>query len=116
MRYTGREGSKRGRAHYLKKNAASELPTRVLCFDTESSITDVYDLGEKVGEEHRLRLGTAIYLRRKGDDWLEKEFTYHTVQEFWELLDSLMCAGTTLYLIAHNTAYDYGIVDMDGIS
>lgn len=114
MRYTRTDQNKRPKAHYLKRNADSELPTHVLCFDTEASITDVIEQGEKVGEQHRLRLGTAIYLRRRGKEWSEKEYTYRSVDEFWKILDELSYAGSTLYLIAHNTAYDHGIVDMDG--
>jgi len=114
MRYTHTDKSKRPRAHYLKRNSDSELPTHVLCFDTEASITEVIEDGEKVGEKHRLRLGTAIYLRRRGDSWSEREYIFRSVDEFWKLIDELLYSGSTLYLIAHNTAYDYGIVDMDG--
>ncbi len=96
------------RAHYLKRNADNELPNRVLCFDTESTITPTDQ-----GEVHSLRLGCCHYLKRRGESWDETPYSFRTREEFWALLDGLLINGTCLYLVGHNTAYDYAILDID---
>lgn len=97
-----------GKAHYLKRNAENELPSRVLCFDTETRITPT-----PTGEVHTLRLGCCHYIKRRADQWDETTYSFRTKEEFWKLLDGLLLKGTCLYLIAHNTAYDYAILDLD---
>jgi hypothetical protein len=87
-----------------------------LCFDTEAFIEEEVDeKGQEIGQKHRLGMGTGIYLHREnGRGWNEKSYVFKSVSEFWSLLDSLMVCGTSLYIIAHNTAYDYGLADLDG--
>ena len=97
-----------GKAHYLKRNAENELPSRVLCFDTETRISPTDQ-----GEVHTLRLGCYHYIKRRGDQWEESSGSFRTKEEFWGLLDSLVMKGTCLYLIGHNTSYDYAILDLD---
>jgi hypothetical protein len=96
------------KAHYLKQNASNELPSRVICVDTETTITQ----GEN-GEKHTLRLGASYYLKRRGTDWEESLFTFKSKEEFWGYLDNLLLKRTTLYIVGHNMAYDYAILDLD---
>jgi hypothetical protein len=100
------------KAHYLKANASSELPSRVVCVDTEAAISP-----KEQGEIHTLRLGAGYYLKRRKlreeDVWEEKPFSFRTKEEFWLYLDGLLQKGTALYIIGHNMAYDYALLDLD---
>ena len=96
------------KGHYLKPNAENELPSRAICVDTETYISP-----NEQGEVHTLRLGCAYYIRRRGERWEEENFSFYKKEEFWAYLDRHLAKGTCLYLIGHNTAYDYAILDLD---
>jgi hypothetical protein len=96
------------RAHYLKQNEENEIPSHIICVDTESYIHELDG-----GEFHDLRLGAAIYLRRNGTEWSETLFTFTSKQQFWDYLDTLMIPKRALYLVGHNMAYDHAILGMD---
>jgi DNA polymerase I-like protein with 3'-5' exonuclease and polymerase domains len=101
--------------HYLKTNAKTEMPSRILFVDTEANIKKL-DNGRI---EQTLRLGCAIYYRmyrdRCGDYKPLKpdEYTFKTIDEFYNILDKLVKDDSKLIVIAHNMAYDYTILKID---
>ena len=96
------------RCHYLKANAKREHPRNMLIVDTEARIEH---LGE--GQRHTLRLGHAIHLRDRGKGFEEIEHPFKTHSEWYSILDKCARKNDKLYVIAHNAAYDYGILDQD---
>lgn len=103
--------------HYLKQNAANELPTCVVCVDTETYVkrrVDISEDGEEcLKEHHTLRLGAYFSLRRRGNEWQEEQGDFRTKEQFWGHVSSLCFDGRVVYVIGHNMAYDYAILNMD---
>ena len=95
--------------HYLKENAQAERPSQMIILDTETRISH----REDGGQTHSLRLGAAIFLRRSRGKWLEEQFSFNDHDSFYKFLDLHIRKGSVLYLMAHNAAYDYGILNMD---
>ena len=91
-------------AHYLKKNAQTEQPTRCIFIDTET-LPEPY--GCK-GEKHNLRLGAALYKRRyKGDRWSAGDWLdFKDIDTLWDFVCDKVSPGSKLYLYAHNLIYD----------
>ena len=96
-------------AHYLKKNAGVEIPTRCIFIDTET----IPETLSPKSERHILRLGSALYKRRyKGSHWTEGEwldFTDNSV--LWQFVTDKVKPGSKLYLYAHNLVYDLTITN-----
>jgi len=94
-------------AHYLRKNAGVEIPTRCIFLDTETDSSQISDQAEL----HTLKLGQALYKRRfKGSRWSDGEwFEFTDSDKLWEWVDSKVKPGSKLYLYAHNLIYDLTI-------
>jgi len=94
--------------HNLRGNKSSMRPVRHLFVDVESRLIDA---GEgKVG--HVLWFGYCAYWRRRPDhdsDTL-RYLRFDTVSEFWSIVFDLAKDKTALYLVSHNTAYDFGVL------
>lgn len=96
--------------HQLRKNKANQRPVRHLFVDIESRLVPLED-GKT---EHRLWFGWACFWRRRVDrlkDTLEYTL-FHGVDEFWDLVLHYRKAKEPLYLIAHNVAYDFGVMNI----
>ena len=90
--------------HYLKPNECNEIPTHIIAFDTEAFVES---------DVHKFRLGSAVYLHRRGNNWDKTVFTYKTLDEFYKFIDDHLFDRSITYLIAHNMKYDYRLTDMD---
>jgi len=96
------------RAHKLKSNKRTFIPTQFVFFDTEtrevkkSSRTSV----------HKLKLGWACYWRRSSEfeTDIEKWKYFETQTEFWDFIEQSVRSKTRLVLIAHNVVFDFTIV------
>jgi hypothetical protein len=95
--------------HYLKRNHESEIPSNILVVDTEALI----ERTDSDSQIQRFRLGYAIHLMRKNNQWLQTGYELHSVEDFWNLLDSFSYEKSKLYVVAHNMAYDYTILKID---
>lgn len=95
--------------HFLKLNECNEIPKHILLVDTEARIERLSDGTQK----QTLRLGCAIYISYQKGKWSEKEFTFYTRKEFYDIMNSLLIEKTRLYIFAHNMSYDYTILGMD---
>jgi len=95
--------------HYLKRNEHSESPSNVLIIDTEANISRKKD-GSQI---QTFRLGCANHLMLKNGEWYETEYRFHSIDDFWKLLDRIAYEKKRLYVFAHNMAYDYAILKLD---
>lgn len=94
---------------YMRNNHTSKRPAHHLFFDVESTLTP----GDKGSTQHTVKLGWMCYWRTRDED-CEPALTYipfATPEEFWTLVDAHCHKRTSLYLIAHNIAYDFGVLD-----
>ena len=96
--------------HILSKHKATQLPSSLLFFDTETR--DELKGRNKTMQRHRFWFGAAIYVSMRGDK-LEtcKSFELNSIDDFWKLLNSKLSVGKPLYLFAHNLAFDLTIID-----
>lgn len=96
--------------HILSKRIATQLPTSLLFFDTETR--DKYQGKNKTLQRHEFWFGAAIYVSIRGDH-IEtcKPFELNSVDDFWRLLDSKLSQGKPLYVFAHNLTFDLTIID-----
>jgi len=96
--------------HVIKANHSNQRPTRMLFVDIESRLEPM----DEKRTEHRLWFGYALFWRRrptrKKDTLLW--YRFDDTQAFWELVASRTHTREPLYLIAHNVAYDFGVLRM----
>jgi len=96
--------------HILQANKTSDRPTRMLFVDIESYLTKV----SPTHTRHDCWLMWTCYWRIRrdtGKDTRKWRFI-EEVSEFWDYVDSLAIDKMTLRLIAHNAAYDLGVMNM----
>jgi len=96
------------RWHKLAENKASDRPIDHLFVDIESKLVPVDDLRT----EHKLWFGWACYWRRRPDhkqDTLQWH-RFATATDFWSFALSKIRPQNPLYLVSHNTSYDFGIL------
>lgn len=96
--------------HTLRKNHSSETIHSLCCVDCESYLVKV----TPQKSEHHLRFGIAWFgVRYTSGEWGAGEwFTFHTPREFWQWLYSKMRPKTKTYLFAHNTSFDFPLLDI----
>lgn len=87
------------------------MPGHILVVDTEAKIVH----HEDGNQTQTFRLGCAIYLRWRSDrrKWEETEYMLRTLEDWFELLDSLTEPKRKLVIFAHNASYDFTILKMD---
>jgi len=80
----------------------------VIFFDTETRYAQVSD--KEI--EHCLRLGVACFVRfrRDGKADQQKWFVFESIPEFWDFVCQHSYSKSTLYLVAHNLAFDLQVV------
>lgn len=95
--------------HYWKQPAATSAPSNIVVVDTETHHgpgTEFLD-----GELQTLRLGVAVaYRLERGKVTREKWLDFTAVAEFWTFIESRLDARRPLWLVAHNVAYDLGVL------
>jgi hypothetical protein len=96
--------------HILTKRIATQLPSNLLFFDTETR--DKYRGRNKLLQRHEFWFGAAIYVSLRGEH-IEtcKPFELNSVDDFWKLLGSKLSKDKPLYLFAHNLTFDLTIID-----
>lgn len=85
------------------------MPQRIIFFDTET----VGKKYSKTEDAQVLKLGEALYWRRReatGKDTLEW-FDFSTAAEFWEWVYGKVNKGERVYLVAHNVAFDFKVLE-----
>jgi DNA polymerase elongation subunit (family B) len=97
--------------HYIKPNQNREAPQHIIVVDTETNI-------EKYGEfsqNQTFRLGFAIYLRWDAEqqEYTETEYPLKSIDDFYQLLDTLALPKRKLVIFSHNSSFDYAILKMD---
>jgi len=94
--------------HFLTKPVRDTQPDFCIWYDTETNEHLDKD-GRKV---QTLWFGWACYSRQHSrGKWTAPEwFRFETIPEFWEWLESKVPAASTLYLFAHNGAFDLPVM------
>lgn len=94
--------------HFLKPNVHQIRPENVIFFDTE---TKSVPIGSKE-DRQELRLGWAAYLEhQKVDRESSIRWCFFSTKEaFWSFVNECIGNASTLYIIAHNIAFDWRIV------
>ncbi|MBA7577842.1 hypothetical protein ES708_19697 [subsurface metagenome] len=95
------------RAHRLKSNKRTYVPTQFIFFDTET-----YQVKKsKYSSVHKLKLGWAVYWRRASAVYPEiikwKEFKRKST--FWDFVEQNIRSKTRLVLIAHSVVFDFTV-------
>ena len=96
------------RAHWLRPNANTELPSNCIFFDTE---TVPVELGN--GEvEMRLAFGFGAYTqRRNGTNFTALDWKrFETRAQFWRWVKGKARKQTKLYVFAHNMSFDFTVM------
>jgi len=95
-------------AHFIRPNKKETRPHHAIFFDTETNAVPL----PQGGEQLNLKLGWACYWSQpddKGQKRLEWCF-FQSIEAFWSFLSGHLDTNETLYLIAHNVAFDFRIV------
>ena len=98
------------RWHVLQGNSDTSRPSDHVFLDIESRLHKINDHDT----EHRLWFGWACYWRRRPDkagDTLEW-FRFTKAGDLWAFVLGKVRPKNPLYLVSHNTAYDFGILDI----
>ncbi|MEM2991437.1 MAG: DNA polymerase [Halobacteria archaeon] len=95
------------KAHYLKVNHKTELPTQFIFVDTESNIEQV----DSVHQKHTLKFGWACYVRL-GDDRQDicEWFRFEDAESFWLWCEGKIRARSKCWLFAHNWNFDAAMI------
>jgi hypothetical protein len=94
--------------HFLNKPQKTEMPRFLIAVDTEAHIEETAD-----GEIHTLRLGHAVEVNYARGKWTENHHAFRTLDEFYAILDKHIKDKQKVRVVAHNMAYDYGILALD---
>ncbi len=99
--------------HLLSTNRGSARPQYLVFVDTETAYKKVSP--NRI--EHTLRLGVAHYWRRRQDraTGQHDDYYFKSARDFWDWTLSKTAPNTTLYLVAHNWAFDAPILNMFNI-
>jgi hypothetical protein len=92
---------KKGKYHILKPNDLLTMQKDFIFFDTESYSNKLNDLTE----EHRLKMGYALYWNRINNT---EEWLYFTkAAQFWDFVEEKAKDKSELLIYAHNTDFDF---------
>lgn len=97
---------------YLKQNQCNEMPKHIIVLDTETYLERKDEL-----IIHTIRLGHIIYSYSKGNKWYDRDYSFNTIERAWEIIDEIRRSWDgkrTFTMIAHNMAFDYQILNLDG--
>ena len=96
------------RWHVLKRNARSSKPVCHLFVDIECKV----EQDREPVQAHSLWFGWACYWRRRPERETDtiQHHRFTTIDEFWQMALSYVQPNKPLYLVSHNTSYDFGIL------
>lgn len=95
------------RAHRLKSNKRTYVPTQFIFFDTET-----YQVKKsKYSSVHKLKLGWACYWRRSSAVYpdLVKWKEFKRKSTFWDFVEANIRTKTRLVLMSHNVVFDFTV-------
>ena len=94
--------------HLLKPNKKTAIPTNYIFFDTETDPVKI----DKDTYEERLKLGTAVYWRRRQSDQKDTEewFSFTTIKGFWDWVGSKVQKKSRIVLSSHNLSFDIKVL------
>jgi hypothetical protein len=94
--------------HFITANKKESRPRRAVFFDTETLQVELPSGAKKL----ELKLGWCCYWSDADDgDQNIREWCFFTTPEtFWSFLSEYLSPDETLYLVAHNIAFDFRIV------
>lgn len=94
--------------HFIRPNKKESRPYHAIFFDTETEAVPLDSGGKRL----ELRLGWACYWVQSSEkDQNTYEWCYFQSREvFWSFLSEHLDPNETLYLIAHNIAFDFRII------
>ena len=96
------------KAHYLRRTIGNQIPSQIICYDTETTSLEPVD-NERV---QVLEFGWVCYVRRyQTTKWSEPEWLrFSNHGEFWRFVISKSRDNTRLYLYAHNQSFDFPVL------
>lgn len=97
------------KAHVIQDTKGNEYPQHIVFIDTETS-TVPRGNGRS---ELTLNFGVACYWRpvRSDRGQPEKWHTFKTKRDVWRFIESHAYSGQKLYVVAHNVAFDWKVID-----
>jgi len=94
--------------HYLRPNAKSETPSRLIALDVET----YQDRVDDTTVSHRLRLGWMAYFNRtRTGRWTDP--VWHYVDDSRKAIDVILSYArdrSPLWVVAHNADFDWGVL------
>ena len=91
--------------YILKTNKSTSLPQLLLFYDTEAEIIHLDDR-----QIHRFKIVSSRFYRYKNKKYqLQHEYTFTSLDDFWDYAVSLTSSKKKLYIISHNQHYDFFI-------
>ena len=101
---------KRQSGHYIKDNRGTTRPQAHLFFDIESELIQI----SPTETEHVFKMGWTCHWRRRGGanpDTIKYEYM-DTPGDLVRIINSHVCPKSPLLVIAHNVAYDAGVMGL----
>lgn len=99
--------------HYLKPSNSTSLPKHIVIYDTET-YRYPFDNDGVTGENHKLRLGWAYYMKLNKNGKViknkDKWFNFVTKDEFFDFIENVTGRNEPVYIFAHNMKYDFPVV------
>jgi len=95
--------------HKLKANKRTELPERVVFFDTETKSVKVED--DLIN--HQLKLGVACFYNTRPifEKLRENWFTFNKVGDFWDWALKAVTLNTRVFFVALNLSFDFLVLN-----
>ncbi len=95
--------------HMLKGNKRTEIPERVVFFDTETVSVEV----SEGLINHQLRLGVGCYYSTHNQPGGSREVwrAFNRVGDFWKWSLEKVLLNTRVYFVAHNLSFDFLVLN-----
>jgi len=94
--------------HRLRSNKSCRAPNHWLFFDCETYPV----LHQPDIMTHHLRLGVAMYWRRRTGRDTRTYHTFRSPTQFGRIISACLSSRTRLYIVAHNISFDAGVVGL----
>lgn len=95
--------------HYLRTNASTRYPRRIVCLDSEALIRE-----RKTGQTHTFRVAAATFDQLPaglGEPERSESFEAHSPAALWEWIDARTKSKSRTVVWAHNLGYDLRVTD-----
>lgn len=96
--------------HYWKEAKSNRLPSSFLFIDTETR--PVNKKHRNIIELHKLFIGVARYVRLEdGEERDTQYYKFEDIEAFHCIVESRLCKSRPLWIMAHNLAFDFTILN-----